>query len=263
MAGQGRPRTGYAAVLAVLLYFLTGCAAFRAGQRPPADATTAEAGALYATLRGINDTLHGFKALGTIRLQQGGIDQRFRSAWAAGGGGRLRVDVLGIAGQPMFSFSCDGSNDYVLLYQEGRLIRRRAGGAAFMDRLVHIPIDAADLFALLSGRPGKSEDFFAIRLEKDPLEGTVLVLWNKRDGARSRILLVRKPLCIREIERTDSRGHLVWRAEFRGMKERDGYRVPTDLRLTGPDGVQVRITTDRFWANPRMPADLFILETLP
>lgn len=260
MTRGGQAWTGLAAALVALLFFLTGCAGYRAGRRPPSDATTAEAGALYASLRGINSTLVGFKALGAIGLGQEGTDQRFRSAWAAMEPGRLRVDALGFAGQPMFSFSCDGKNDYVLSYQDGRLIRRRAGGGDFLDRLVRIPIDAGDLFALLCGRPGKCKNFVAIRLEKDALQGTVLVLWNQTDGAVSRIFLDREPLCIHEIERADRRGHLVWRARFQKMKDRDGYRVPVDMRLTGPGGAQVRITTDRFWANPEMSGNLFVLQ---
>lgn len=258
--GQGGVRAAHAALLAVLLFSLAGCATYHAGRRPPADATTAEAGRLYAALRGINAGLLGFKALGALRLGVSGMEQHFRSAWAARGPDKLRIDALGFAGQPVFSFSCDGKRDYILSYQKGRLFSRRASGGAMMDRLVHIPIDAGDLFALFCGRPGKSKDFLAVRLEKDPLQGRVLVLWNRCDGARSRVFLNRKPFCIREVERVDAQGRLEWLAEFKEMKERDGYRVPVDLLLSGPKGARVRITTERFWANPRMKKTLFVLK---
>lgn len=258
---SGCMRVTPAAALTLLVFLMAGCAAYHVGRRPPADATAAEAGALYASLCERNGTLTGFKALGAIRLLEGGSEKQFRSAWAARRPDRLRVDTLGFAGRPMLSFSSDGTYDYVLSYQEGRLIRRRAGGGNFLDRLVQIPIDAGDLFALLCGRPGKTGAFHGVRLEREPLGVTVLTVWNPANGIQSRVWLDgRQPPRIREIERTDGQGRLIWRADFRQIEDRDGYRVPTDLLLTGPGGTQVWIKTERFWANPAMTADLFVLK---
>lgn len=243
-------------------FFLTGCAGIKYGSTAKTDEkSSAAATALHASLCGVNHSLVSLKGIGTISMTERDRKQKFRAVWAAEAPDRLRIELLGLTGQPVASIACDGKYYYFLSHVEGKLVKRRASQSGF-DKIINIPIGAEDVFALFSGRPAPSGGRLITRIEQGALHETVLVLRDVDRDIRDRVYADRRDGAVTRIERgRDGSGQLIWRAALNNRTNEQGYDLPKRLTLSSGEDVQVRIDTERFWANPALPADLFVIGT--
>lgn len=241
-------------------FFLTGCAGIKDGSLVKTDEkSSAAATALHASLSGANHSLVSLKGMGTISMTEGNRKQKFRSVWAAKAPDRLRIELLGLTGQPVASIACDGKYYYFLSHAEGKLVKRRASQSGF-NKIINIPIGAEDVFALFSGRPAPSGGRLITRIERDAPHETVLVLRDVDMDIQDRVYADRRDGAITRIERgRDGSGQLIWRAALDNRITEQGYNLPKRLTLSSGEDVQVRIDTERFWANPELSADLFVI----
>ena len=208
----------------------------------------------------VNKTLITFKGIGTISMTQGERKQYFRAAWAAKAPDQLRIQLLGLAGQPVASIACDGSHYYFLSHNDGKLIKRHADAAGF-KKFIDIPINARDVFALLSGRPEPPNERLVAFIENDVLHEPVLVLRDTEAGIQDRVYSYLQGTDIRKVERSKDDGQLIWRAELDNLKNENNYNIPRRITLSTGGEVQVVIDTERFWANPDVTADLFVIKS--
>jgi len=257
----GSPRVRFVVALLAATFFFTGCATLT--QKAPdrkADESFTEAAALQASLGNVNKTLVTFKGIGTISMLQGERKQRFRAAWAAKAPDQLRIQLMGLAGQPVASIACDGSHYYFLTHNDGKLIKRRADASGF-KKFINIPINAQDVFALFSGRPKPPNEGMMARMEKDESHEAVLVLWDTEEAFQDRIYLDPRRAAIRKVERSKDNGRLIWRAELDNPKKEDSYNISKRITLSTGEDVRVIIDTERFWANPDITSDLFVISS--
>ena len=241
-------------------FFLAGCAAYKP-MRPggPDGQSTPAATELLSSLKQVNSSLVTFKGLGTVSLFQNGQLQKFRAAWAGVGPDKLRLQLFGPAGQPVFSIACDGRYYYLLSPEKESVVKQRVA-ATGLKRYIEIPIGVSELLSLFCGRPplpgGESP---VARLEKDTLQGSTLVLIEPSGELVDTIYLDEEVNSIREIERATPEGLLVWRAVLEDVRILDNYRIPNRITLSAEKEVTLRIDVDRFWANPSMSQDLFVI----
>jgi hypothetical protein len=207
----------------------------------------------------VNSSLVSFKALGVVSFVQNGQLQKFRAAWAGAGPDKLRLQLFGPAGQPVFSMACDGRYYYLLSPEKEGVIKQRVA-ATGLKRYIEIPIGVPDLLPLFCGRPPSyGANPPVARLEKDALQDTALVLIESSGELVDTVYLDEAVPSIREIKRTDAEGQLVWRAVLEDVTIHDNYRIPNRITLSAEKEATVRIDVERFWANPSMSMDIFII----
>lgn len=250
----------YVAALMAATFFFTGCSFFGFSRKGRVDGISSPAALeLLSSLRVINGSLSTFKGLGTISLYQNGQIQRFRSAWAASGPDKIRIQLFGPTGQPIISIACDGRYYYFMSPEKEGIIKQRVG-AMGLKRYIEIPIGTAELFSFFCGRPiVPGPDPPIANIEKDPLHGTVLVLLESSGEWVDSIYLDSRAQSIREIVRRDDQGVLQWRALFEDVMKLDNYQIPQRITLYAENEVSIRIEVDRFWANPSISKDMFVL----
>jgi outer membrane lipoprotein-sorting protein len=243
----------------VTTFFLSGCAAFKP-LRPAGVArqSTPAATELLSSLKRINSSLMTFKGLGTVSLVQNGKIQKFRAAWAAAEPDKFRLQLFGPAGQPVFSIACDGRYYYLLSSEKEGVAKQRVADSG-LKRYIEIPIGVPDLLSLFRGRVPSFDDIPPIaNLEKDAPQGKALVLIDA-SGERVDTIYLDEKAAFREMERRNPEGRLVWRAVFENVSILDNYQIPNRITLAAENDVMVRIDVERFWANPSIPKDLFVI----
>lgn len=260
MRTYGSLRGEYVAVLLAATFFFSGCGALkhRAPDRKTA-VSAADAAAWHAFLCDANRGLNTFKGMGTISMQQGGRKERFRAAWAAEAPDRLRIELLGLAGQPVASMACDGSHYYLLTHHDGKFIKRRTD-ASGLRKFIHIPINALDVLALLSGRLAPPKERLIASIEKDAPHEPVLVIRDVAEKIQDRVFSDGPRGAVKTVERCKDNGQLVWRAELDHLKNEKNYHVPYRVTLSAGEDVKLQIHMERFWANPDVAANLFVIE---
>lgn len=243
-------------------FFLAGCAGHGpARYRGVVVQPTPAATQLFSSLMSVNRSLLTFKALGTVSLVQKGRLQKFRGAWAAAGPDKLRLQLFGPAGQPVFSIASDGRHYYLLSAEKEGVVKQRVADTG-LKRYIEIPIGVPALFSLFCGRPAVDGAKPPIALlEKDALQATALVLLESSGESVDTIHLNEAATAIREITRATPEGEPVWRAVLENEKVVDTYRLPGRITLFAENEVTVRIDVERFWANPALPQDIFVINS--
>jgi hypothetical protein len=75
------------------------------------------------------------------------------------------------------------------------------------------------------------------------------------------VYLDEKGTALQEMERKNSEGRLVWRSVFENVTLLDNYRIPNRITLSADKDVTVRIEVERFWANPSISNELFVIKS--
>jgi outer membrane biogenesis lipoprotein LolB len=243
-------------------FFLTGCAGHGPARYRGVVVQSAPAATqLFSSLISVNRSLVTFKGLGTVTLVQKGQLQKFRGAWAAAGPDKFRLQLFGPAGQPVFSMACDGRHYYLLSSEKEGVVKQRVA-AAGLKKYIEIPIGVPELFSVFCGRPPSDGTKPPVALlEKDALQATALVLIESSGEFVDTIHLNEAATAIREIARATPDGELVWRAVLADEKVVDTYRLPGRITLFAENEVMVQIDVERFWANPSLSPDIFVINS--
>jgi hypothetical protein len=188
-------------------------------------------------LQTANSDLKALKGWGRVRVVAPG-DQRIyeRAVWVGAEPGRLRFAFLAPTG-PVFPMSCDETWVTALRHADGEYYRRQIGDNS-LSGLLPVQIKCADLFGLLVGRlPGVAYD--AVRLDTDEGDGNgdiVMLLQRRFRGTVGRIRADRDSGELTSVELLDIHGNRLYEARLEGMQTIAGYRLPSRIRLSGPDG---------------------------
>jgi hypothetical protein len=269
------------------VFFLSACSTI-APMVPggPGDLKTlSEAGEIVSYLKNQNLHLKTFKGMGRITfLENGKKDLTTRVAWAGSVPDRLRVVLRSVSGQPVVSVASDGQWIYLVDHTRGKFYKQHSGGST-MKRFFSIPVTSDDIVNLLAGRvsvdnydsaavlrnngsPGPmsgspSSCRTAVSNQEEPCEpedGYILVLKKGWGGNTcQKIYLDASRKQVRKVENFYLTGDLKYRAEFKIMKDIDGYRVPSRLVLTTDDGSGFQLDVDRYWTGVSVSPSLFVL----
>jgi hypothetical protein len=241
--------------------FGAGCAGLKPARYGGVEVqSTPAATQLFSSLMSVNQSLDTFKALGTVSLVRKGHLQKFRGAWAVAGPDKLRLQLFGPAGQSVVSMACDGRHYYWVSPEKEGVVKQRVAGTG-LKRYIEIPIGVPELFSLFCGRPPANGTKPPVALlEKEALQATALVLIDSSGGSVDTIRLNEAATEIREIVRANPDGEPIWRAVLADEKVVDAYRLPGRITLFAENNeVMVQIDVERFWANPSLAMDLFVI----
>jgi hypothetical protein len=258
------PDMGYR-VLIISVLLTACCLLTHCSVRPPVPLVPERelmdplAGQLLETVLGTNEGLDAIKGVGRVKLQLDNQSNTFRAAWGGRQPDRLRLDVLVLTGQPYISFACDGQRIYLLIYAENKLYRRKATGSG-LKRIISIDMTVGAFLDLLSGRlPVQQEG--GVRLEEAGKDGPRLVLEGPGRDHLDTIFLDSDRSTVRQFERRETDGKLLYRVVFGGWQVIDGFRLPESITIQDNGGQMVHVDVDRAWVNPSLTDEQFVLKT--
>jgi outer membrane biogenesis lipoprotein LolB len=236
--------------LAFLSLFFFACSISPMQPSPPQIAPKAER--RLAELAARNEGLATFKGIGTLRLFLPEGRQTARAAWIARPPDRLRLELLGAAGTPLASMAADGGRFDLYLHDRARSYRRHSPDDS-IERIIGVPLKVAELVSLLGGRV-PVEDF-----QKAIVVGDALVLSDAGGRVRQTIRTLPAEGSDLVIERFDADGQRCCRIHLADFRAVDGFSVPGTIRVTDGQGERLRLSVDRFWANPDVVPGVFAL----
>ena len=225
----------------------------------PAEAEDALARLLIDRLSTVNQHLETFKGIGRFRLRNEKGTFTSRVAWAAATDGRLRIEVLGIGGQPLASFATDGTWFFALTRDPLRFYKKQTGSAS-LDRLISIPVKTRDILSILAGRvPLYPHSAARVHTGKAG-SGYVLELKKRWHGTIEKIYFDAENKAVTQFEVFDSAGALVYRTVYGNISEINGYRIPATLVLSDAGPVNFQLEIQRFWPDVSLTDAVFTLE---
>lgn len=216
---------------------------------------------LMDQLGAANAGLEVIKGRGRVRITTPGAESLYdRTVWVGAQPGRLRFAFLAPTGMPIFSMSCDEQWVTALRHGDGEYYRRQVGNNS-LTGFLPIEINCADLFGLLVGRPpGVAYD--AVRIDHDATHGhedIVMLLQRRFGGTVGRLRVARDSGELQTVELLDVHGNRRYEARLEDMQTVDGYRLPTRIHLSGPDG-GLELEVGRIWLETGVADDTFQIE---
>ncbi len=241
---------------AIMLVSLWICSCSLPSMRPAPPEISPAAARHISDIGNLNQGLGAFKGIGNLRLAGTKGGQTLRAAWIAQMPDRLRLELLGVTGAPIASVAADGTYFTAYLHDRGKQYRQRLGDDG-LERVVGVELKVAEVVSMLGGR------IFIAEFRQAVVEEGVLIF---KDGAGRIQQAVYLPGAQNDwwvVERFDKRGKLRYRAILEAPRQVDGFLVPGRIVIAAEDGDGLRVSVDRFWANPPVTPDAFVLEDLP
>lgn len=255
-------------VLAFLGLMAACCLLCHCSIRPPGaltpggDLIDPQARRLLEAVLAANQDLESIKGIGRVKLLLDNQQDTFRAVWGGRQPDLFRLDVLVLTGQPFLSFASDGDRIYLLSYSENKLYRRKATGSG-LKRIISIDITVSDFLDLISGRiPAELQQESRVRLEEDEGSGPRLVLYGGGREYIDTIFLDVDRSTVREFERRERSGGLLYRVVFETWGETDGFRLPEIITIQDDGGRMIRLDVARTWVNPVLTDEQFVLKAL-
>ena len=263
-------RVAAAACLLIFGLHLHACSYYRSGglESFTDDLSTQElavartqARRLLLTLDHINDDLNTFKGVGKITLWNKHNSQMAeRVAWAGAEPSSLSI-VLLISGHPGPRLSTDGKYLYYLDLQNKKTpFKKIRVSDASLEKILSLPITSSDLIDLLRGRVPLHGYTSAALVPEGFGKEYILVLGKRWHGVIEKIYLTGDHKNPWKIEVFNRKGRLRYRAEFKGMQDIQGFRVPLRLDITNDTGDGFSLEIDRYLVNVSVSPSVFVLK---
>ena len=238
--------------------FAIGCSGWLAGLPAEIQYDSQTTRQLMNRLTAANADLGGVKGVGRVVVEAGGTQTAYdRAAWVGAEPGRLRFAFRGPTGLPIFSLSCDRLWLTALNHGDGTYYRREIGDNS-LSRFLPVAIKCSDLYELLVGRPPRV-DYDSVRIAEAAAgqEGPLVLLLQRRfRGTVGRIRVDRASGELYAAELMDIHGNRLYEARLEAMQTIDGYRLPSRIAISGPDG-RLALEISRSWPESSVAEDAF------
>jgi hypothetical protein len=253
------------ALILTLLLALSACAGISSrlsGEAPEERdaANVAEAGRLIALLESQNNALHDFKGIGKLKVRNNGkvqIDERV--AWVGSKPQKISIAIL-ISGFPAVKMASDGKWFYYLEVQDDKhYFKKIKASDASLKPLIEIPIYPHDIITLLAGQVPLPEHHAAYLKTDAETGNAVLILRRKWWGIVEKIYFDDTKTRVRQIEVFTRNGSLAYRIAFHNIKQINQYRIPFQLRISSPEGVDCTLDTVKYWPDVPVSHSMFVL----
>jgi hypothetical protein len=233
---------------------------------PPAEIRydSADTRQLMDRLVTANADLAAVKGVGRVTITTRGTQRIYeRTAWVAAEPGRLRFAFRAPTGMPVLSMSCDAMWVTALSHVDGQYYRREIGDNS-LSRFLPVSVKCVDLYSLMMGRPPRIA-YDEARLESRRSEDDaplVVVLQRRFRGTVGRIRIDPHSGELEAVELMDIHGNRLYLARVETRQTVEGYRLPTRLSFSGPDGSLI-LEASRLWPEASVSEDLFRIEPPP
>jgi hypothetical protein len=248
----------FALVVAAFLLPLYSCASAPTPRTSPG-VTAPDSDSLLASLKAYEDDLKSFRGIGKLRFVINGEQQISRVAWIGSQPAHLRVETLGLWGQPNLIMLVKGSKFYVYDRGQDRCFEAKAT-ARNLSRLVSIPLGAKELFVLLSGHIPVLPFHHAGMEYSEREDRWCLCLYKKGKRLVERLWMRDAGKTVDRIEVFDGSGHLEYMASFKGFEDVQDVAMARKIVVSDGQGHVLSLEVESFSANVEVPAEAYTLQ---
>ncbi len=241
-----------AAALVFTLLCLYSCAT---APRATHVAPDADPSGLLASLKERSKDITSFRGIGKLILMVKGERQTMRVAWIGSQPGDVRVETLGLWGQPNLTFLIKGSMFYIHARQEDRCYKGKAT-ARNMSRFLSVPVRPEDLFVLLSGQvPVLPFHYVKIRHQEGE-DQSCLCLYKKWRRLVQRLWVNNTGKTVTRIEVFDGWGHLQYSILFSRFDE-EGLGIADKIIISNDSGSVLSLDVENLQTGVQIPGSAF------
>lgn len=240
----------------VLCFCLLACTATRKDVMIQSDPDAAR---FLAYLKVRSDNLGNFKGVGHLTIMGKGQGETMRVVWLGSQPGNLRVEILGIWGQPALTLLLKGVNFYVHNHQDNRHYKGK-GTVHNLSRFISVPVRAEDLFSLLSGQPPLL-DFYSAKVEtsRDDYQ-RCLCLYKTRNRLIEKVWFKDDETTVERVELFDGRRNPRYTIEFSEFEQVDGLVMPHKIVVSRTKSLVWSLNIEKFWRKVPIPAGAYTLD---
>lgn len=240
----------------ILFLILPSCQTiFREGPEPDMVDRNLRAQALLSAIKARNDAFDAVKGIGRITLRDADMVRTTRAAWLGAKDGRLRIEMLGPAGQPVAKFIFDGKA-YTYVSHVDQQVYRHPGTVLNLKPLTGVSVLAEDIVCYFAGTiPLRDHD--RIRLTSEDNTGREVLVLNKWWGQTvQKIYPGMEGETVAQVEMYQW-GRMTHRAELGRFRQIAGRWIPFHIHVTdGADNGFV-IDVDNCWTGFPLTPDMF------
>jgi len=200
-----------------------------------------------------NDAVKSFKGIGKIRIWDSDGSRTSRAAWLGAADGRLRIEFLGLPGQPVARFIFDGERYSFLSY-----IDQQEYGNTCSDpdlkQVTGVSIKVREVIEYLAGGvPVYEHDSVSLK-QLESGDKSVLIFKKNWLGVVEKIFFKGSVLEKVEIFKW---GKKAYQVEFKNIKTVNEYPVPFYMFITNGDNQGFSFTVDKHWADINVLTSMF------
>lgn len=207
---------------------------------------------LLAFLKARQNEVKSFRGLGKLSLMVRNEMQTTRVAWIGSRPGEMRVETLGLWGQPHLTLLINGSSFYLYVHGENRCFKGKAT-ARNLSRLVSVPLRVEDLFAVLSGQVPVLP-FRHAKIGRSDQEGRwCLDLYKGWGRLVERMWIAEGGRTVDGIEVFNGWGKLQYRVAFEEVREVEGVHIPERIIISKKQGPVLSLHVEEFGTEVAIP----------
>jgi hypothetical protein len=199
-----------------------------------------------------------FRGLGKLQIKGAGPSKTMRIAWIGARPGNLRLEMLGMWGQPLATFLLK-EPDFFLYIVKDNLCYKGKSTARNLSRMLTVSIESEDLFNVMSGHP-PIPTFRKAKVRTTTNRRQTLSLFGPWSRIVQKMWFSDTRKVIERVESFDSLGDVKYTILFSNFKNNGDYLVPYAIQIVRPSGTEMLINIDKFQNGISIPDKAFVLD---
>ncbi len=218
-----------------------------------------EEGRVLASLEHANNNIQTFKGVGQLKISAGKSVQTVRVAWIGSEPCNLRLETLGVWGQPSLLFLLKDDIFYVHDINNNRYFKGK-NSVRNLRRFLSVPFGPQDLYSILSGSP-PIVSFYEARIEVLPDQSqSCLFLYKRWNRIAEKVWLGDDHKTVKEVELFDPWGESKYVVKFSRFRDVNGSLIPYRIRVLHEGEFDMLLDVSRFYIQVSIPKEAFTLE---
>jgi hypothetical protein len=215
--------------------------------------------ALLEKLDAVNRGLTQFKGKGKLRVyEKGKLNFAERLFWICAEPDQMRLALINTSGVSLASFASDGDWFYIRSHTDDYYSKKPLVSAD-LDAIISIPVSAADILFILSGRSAASQHVASAYYQNMVEPGYMVVFKNSRKKTIARVYLDQQASRLKKIEWFGASGAVQYEIGYRNYQTIEGYQIPHDILVQNGEQYRAHLQVIRFWPHPAIDPSVFRL----
>jgi len=200
-----------------------------------------------------NDAVTSFKGIGKVRIWDSYGSRTSRAAWLGAVDGRLRIEFLGLPGQPVAKFIFDGSQYFFVSHMNSEVYSRTSSDPD-LELVTGVSIKTSEVIKFLAGGISVYEHDSVLLEQSESGDVDVLIFKKNWLGVVEKIFFRGSEIEKVEIFRW---GTKTYQVEFKNLRPVGKNQLPSYLVITSCDNQGLSFAVDRQWTDINVLPSMF------
>ena len=243
----------FLSLVLILFQLFAGCAILEPKIDP---ALNDKAKHLAAYVRSQNQDMESSRGTGWIEMETGTQKERFKIAWAASSGNRLRITFL-VSGHPIETIVATGKKVTFLSHAGKHKPHTIASNDPDLNKFIHVPIKLSEMIAILLGHIPLQKFDHAMFESQETHTSTIILKQNWKSSVQK--IHMNKDGQIRKLLSLNHNKTPVYDITYLDFKYFGLNHIPVTLLVQDSLGRKIHINLTRFIPNPPLKESIFKL----